>query len=93
VLAAVVVAGALALGLWRWSNQPLELSGARPPATVPPPKVEPPVTPLPLPESPPVPPPAARAAKRAPPPARSQHCTPPFTIDAAGHKRYKVECL
>jgi serine/threonine-protein kinase len=83
----VLIAAASAVGLWLWSRQPLELPGGRLPA----PAAEAP----PLPESPPVPAvaPPARAAKRSAPPARSPHCTPPFTIDADGHKRYKVECL
>jgi len=40
----------------------------------------------------PAPAPPAQAPKRAAP-SRSAHCTPPFTIDADGHKRYKLECL
>ncbi len=28
-----------------------------------------------------------------PPPAPKPNCDPPFTIDAAGHKKYKMECM
>jgi serine/threonine-protein kinase len=71
-------------------------------ASAPPP--EPPTAsasaPAPEPEPPPPAPPAASASARpsAPPrPARPRppepSCSPPFTIDAAGHKHYKRECL
>jgi hypothetical protein len=34
-------------------------------------------------------------APRPPPkaPAKTEICDPPFTIDAQGHKHYKVDCL
>jgi serine/threonine-protein kinase len=43
---------------------------------------------------PPAPPPPPPPARPAPPPVRRPNpCDPPYTVDAAGHKKYKVECF
>lgn len=62
-----------------------------PPRDAPPAPQPPPVT---KPAPPPRPKPAADSvAKKPDPPKPAVSCDPPFTIDASGVKRFKVECL
>jgi eukaryotic-like serine/threonine-protein kinase len=99
VIALVAIAGAAALGVWRWNERSLALPPDRGAASSPrpsPPRAEVerlPVEPTPPPVVPAPAPAAARPTRRAPASGKSDHCTPPFTVDAAGHRRYKVECL
>ena len=41
----------------------------------------------------PAPRPLVRPPPRPPPPSPKSSCDPPYTIDAAGHKKYKLECV
>jgi serine/threonine protein kinase len=46
------------------------------------------------PPTPPTPPTQATTAKTAaPPPAPKKNCDPPYTLDANGRKKYKLECM
>jgi serine/threonine-protein kinase len=69
------------------SAQPLLYVQAEPPAatSAPPPAARPTATP---------PRPLPATSKPAPPaPAPRKNCDPPFSLDANGHKKYKLECM